>query len=257
VRGGRPAYLCDANAVSAVSERKRHARSLFAGIAADYDRWAQLLSFGQDRRWHDVMIETVAAAADRPGAFVADVATGTGAVAIALARRYPCRVVGVDQSPDMLAGARDRIAAAGLADRIELVESDAEGLPLAPGSVDALTHTYLLRYVDDPAAVLRTLAGAVRPGGIMASLEFGVPRGAALHAWRAYTRIGLPAAGALAGPGWVHTGRFLGPSIEGFWKRHPLDAVLGMWAEAGMERIRARRLSTGGGIVIWGVRAGG
>jgi demethylmenaquinone methyltransferase/2-methoxy-6-polyprenyl-1,4-benzoquinol methylase len=243
--------------VSAVSERKRHARSLFAGIAADYDRLAQLLSFGQDRRWHDVMVETVAGAADRDGAVVADVATGTAAVAIALARRYPCRVIGIDQSPDMLAGARERIAAAGLTERIELVESDAEGLPLPPASVDALTHTYLLRYVDDPAAVLRTLAGAVRPGGVMASLEFGVPRGAALHAWRAYTRIGLPAAGALAGPEWVHTGRFLGPSIEGFWHRHPLDAVLGMWAEAGMERIRARRLSAGGGVVIWGVRAGG
>jgi demethylmenaquinone methyltransferase / 2-methoxy-6-polyprenyl-1,4-benzoquinol methylase len=243
-------------AVSAVSERKHHARSLFAGIAADYDRWAQVLSFGQDRRWHDVMVETLAPAADREGAVVADVATGTGAVAIALARRYPCRVVGVDQSPDMLAGARARIDAAGLGGRIELVEADAEALPLEPASVDALTHTYLLRYVDHPAAVLRTLAGAVRPGGIMASLEFGVPRGAGLHAWRLYTRVGLPLAGAAAGPGWLHTGRFLGPSIEGFWERHPLDSVLGMWADAGMERIRARRLSIGGGIVIWGVRAG-
>ena len=241
--------------VSAVSERKHHARSLFAGIAADYDRWAQLLSFGQDARWHDVMVETLAPAADRGGAVIADVATGTGAVAMALARRYPCRVIGVDQSPDMLAGARERIAAAGLAARIELVEADAEGLPLEQGSVDALTHTYLLRYVDDPAAVLRTLAAAVRPGGIMASLEFGVPRGPALPAWRLYTRVGLPLAGAVAGPGWRHTGRFLGPSIEGFWDRHPLDAVLAMWAGAGMERIRARRLSVGGGVVIWGVRA--
>ena len=242
-------------AVSTVSERKHHARSLFAGIAADYDRWAQVLSFGQDRRWHDVMVETLAPAAGREGAVVADVATGTGAVAMALARRYPCRVIGIDQSPDMLAGARARIAAAGLHGRIDLVEADAEGLPLEPASVDALTHTYLLRYVDDPAAVLRTLAGAVRPGGIMASLEFGVPRGVGLHAWRLYTRVGLPLAGAVAGPGWLHTGRFLGPSIEDFWDRHPLDAVLAMWAGAGMERVRARRLSIGGGVVIWGVRA--
>jgi demethylmenaquinone methyltransferase/2-methoxy-6-polyprenyl-1,4-benzoquinol methylase len=242
-------------AVSAVSERKRHARTLFAGIAADYDRWAQLLSFGQDARWHDVMVETIAPAADREGSVVADIATGTCAVAMALARRYPSHVVGIDQSPDMLAGARERIAAAGLTERIDLIEADAERLPLEPGSVDALTHTYLLRYVDDPAAVLRTLAAAVRPGGMMASLDFGVPRGAGLHAWRLYTRVGLPLAGAAAGPGWVHTGRFLGPSIEGFWERYPLDTVLAMWAAAGMERIRARRLSIGGGIVIWGVRA--
>jgi demethylmenaquinone methyltransferase/2-methoxy-6-polyprenyl-1,4-benzoquinol methylase len=242
--------------VSAASERKRHARHLFAGIAADYDRWAQVLSLGQDRRWHDVMVETIAPAAARDGALIADVATGTGAVAIALARRYPCRVVGIDQSPDMLAGARERIDASGLAEQIDLVEAPAEELPVAPGSVDALTHTYLLRYVDDPAAVLRTLAAAVRPGGMMASLEFGVPRGAELAAWRAYTRVGLPLAGALAGPAWVHTGRFLGPSIERFWKAYPLDTVLGMWAGAGMERIRSRRLSAGGGIVIWGVRSG-
>ena len=210
-------------AVSAVSERKRHARNLFAGIAADYDRWAQLLSFGQDRRWHDVMVETLAPAADREGSVVADVATGTGAVAIALARRYPCRVIGIDQSPDMLAGARERVAVAGLADRIELVEADAERLPLEPGSVDALTHTYLLRYVDDPAAMLRTLAAAVRPGGIMASLEFGVPRGAAPARLAALHTRRPAAGGAVAGPGWLHTGRFLGPSIEGFWARHPLD----------------------------------
>jgi demethylmenaquinone methyltransferase / 2-methoxy-6-polyprenyl-1,4-benzoquinol methylase len=241
--------------VSAVSERKRHARRLFAGIAADYDRWAQLLSFGQDRRWHDAMIEAVAPAAGREGAVVADVATGTGAVAIALARRYPCRVIGVDQSPDMLAGARTRVAEAGLDDRIDLVEADAEGLPLEPGSVDALTHTYLLRYVDDPAATLRELVRVVRPGGVVAALEFGVPGRPVYPLWWLWTRAGLPSVGALGGPGWVRTGRFLGPSIEGFWDRHPLDAVLAMWADAGMERIRARRLSLGGGVVIWGVRA--
>jgi len=117
--------------VTATSDRKAHARSLFAGIAGDYDRWAQLLSFGQDRRWHDLMIETLAPAADRPGAVVADVATGTAAVAIALARRYPgCRVVGIDQSPEMLAGGARRVEAAGLGERIELVEGQAERLPL-------------------------------------------------------------------------------------------------------------------------------
>jgi demethylmenaquinone methyltransferase/2-methoxy-6-polyprenyl-1,4-benzoquinol methylase len=232
--------------------RKDHARSLFAGIAGDYDRWAQILSLGQDARWHRVMIEPLGVG---PGDVVVDVATGTAAVAIDLVERYGCRVIGIDQSPEMLARGAERVAAAGLTDSIELRQGEAERLPLDDASVDALTHTYLLRYVDDPAAVLRTLAAAVRAGGIMASLEFGVPRGAALHAWRLYTRVGLPLAGAAAGPGWLETGRFLGPSIEAFWERYPLDAVLGMWAEAGMERIRARRLSVGGGIVIWGVRA--
>jgi len=241
--------------VTATSDRKTHARSLFAGIAGDYDRWAQLLSFGQDRRWHDLMIDAVAPAAARPGALVADVATGTAAVAIALARRYPaCRVVGIDQSPEMLTGGARRVEAAGLGGRIELLEGQAEQPPLVAGSVDALTHTYLLRYVDDPPATLAALAEAIRPGGMMASLEFGVPGGAAFPAWRLWTRIGLPLFGAPGGPAWVRTGRFLGPSIERFWHKHPLDEVLGWWAAAGMERIRARRLSLGGGVIIWGTR---
>jgi demethylmenaquinone methyltransferase/2-methoxy-6-polyprenyl-1,4-benzoquinol methylase len=240
--------------VTVASPRKEHARSLFAGIAADYDRWAQLLSFGQDRRWHDLMVAAVAPAASRPGAVVADVATGTAAVAVALARRYPCWVIGIDQSPEMLETGRRRVAEAGLEERIELVEGQAERPPLAAGSVDALTHTYLLRYVDDPADTLAALAATIRPGGMMASLEFGVPQGVAVHAWRAWTRVGLPAAGAVAGPGWVRTGRFLGPSIEHFWREHPLDDVLAMWAAAGMERIRARRLSLGGGVIVWAHR---
>ena len=242
--------------VTAASDRKVHARGLFAGIAGDYDRWAQLLSFGQDRRWHDLMVEQIAPAASRPDALVADVATGTAAVAIALARRYPCRVVGIDQSPEMLAGGARRVEDAGLAARIELVEGQAERLPLAAGSVDALTHTYLLRYVDDPAATVKALADAIRPGGMMASLDFGVPRGAALHAWRLWTRVGLPLFGAPGGPAWVRTGRFLGPNIERFWRDHPLDEVLGWWAAAGMHHIRARRLSLGGGVIVWGTRSG-
>ncbi len=237
------------------SPRTAHARELFAGIAADYDRWAQLLSFGQDRRWHDAMVERLAPALPDRSGHAVDVATGTAAVAVAIARRYGCHVMGVDQSPEMLARGRRVVADAGLERRIALVEGRAEELPVEDGTADALTHTYLLRYVDDPAATLARLARALRPGGIMASLEFGVPRGAAYAAWRAWTRIGLPAAGLIAGGGWYDTGRFLGPSIERFDADHPLEDVLAMWSAAGMRDIRAQRLSLGGGVVIWGVRA--
>ncbi len=237
-----------------MTARTDHARRLFAGIASDYDRWAQLLSFGQDARWHDVMVERLAPALGDADATVLDVATGTAAVAIAIARRYSCRVTGVDQSPEMLDRGRAQVAAAGLEGQIELAEARAEELPFPDASVDAVTHTYLLRYVDDPAATVAELARVLRPGGVMASLEFGVPQGAALAAWRAWTRIGLPAAGLVAGDGWYDTGRFLGPSIEGFWAEHPLDSVLGMWAEAGMREVRWQRLSVGGGLVIRGIR---
>ena len=232
------------------SPRKQHAEGLFAGIAGDYDRWAQLLSFGQDARWHRVMIEPLGLGAQ---SLVADVATGTAAVAIDLVKRFGCRVVGVDQSAAMLARGRAQVLAAGLESSIELVQGEAESLPFADGEVDALTHTYLLRYVDDPAATLRELARVVRPGGPIASLA--VPAGGWYPAWWAWTRIGLPSGGRLAGDGWYETGRFLGPSIEGFWREWPLERVLGLWSAAGIEQLRVRRCSVGGAVIIRGIKS--
>ena len=236
---------------AAASQRKQHAIELFDGIAGDYDRWAQILSFRNDRRWHELMIDRLDVG---PSSVVADVATGTAAVAMAIAWRHGCRVVGIDQNEAMLARARERVRAAGMEERIELVRGEAEALPLEDGSVDALVHTYLLRYVDDPAAVLRELARPLRPGGTMTSLEFAVPAGGWYPAWWAWTRIGLPAAGMVAGGGWYRTGRFLGPSIEEFWRRHPLEQVLSWWAEAGIGQLRVQRLSVGGAVIIRGTK---
>ena len=184
-----------------------------------------------------------------------DVATGTGAVALELVRQHDCSVVGVDRSADMLAVARSRIAARGLASRIELHEARAEALPFADASFDALTVTYLLRYVDDPAATLRELARVVRPGGTVAMLEFGVPPAGVVRAlWEVYVRLVLPLAGRLLSPGWHEVGRFLGPSIRDFEARLPLERQLELWSDAGLADLHARRLSLGGGVVVWGRR---
>jgi demethylmenaquinone methyltransferase/2-methoxy-6-polyprenyl-1,4-benzoquinol methylase len=223
------------------------ARSLFAPLGPTYDRYAALLSLGQDPRWRRFLVSRVAAG---PGDRVLDVATGTGAVARELIRRTGCTVVGVDQSPEMLAEARRR-----LGDSVELVEARAEALPFDDASFDALTFTYLLRYVDDPAATLRQLARVVRSGGTIASLEFGIPRGAWRPLWELYVRVGLPVAGRAISPGWHEVGAFLGPSIRGFYERYPLPRVLELWREAGIDDVCARRLSLGGGIVVWGRRA--
>jgi demethylmenaquinone methyltransferase/2-methoxy-6-polyprenyl-1,4-benzoquinol methylase len=187
---------------------------------------------------------------------VVDVATGTAAVAIELARAVPARtVVGVDQSPEMLAAGRARIEQAGLAPRIDLREGRAESLPFRDDEFDALTFTYLLRYVDDPAATLRELARVVRPGGTVAMLEFGLPHGAWRPLWELYVRVGLPLAGRVVSPGWHEVGRFLGPSIRGFYDRLPLTEVLELWRDAGLVDVRCRRLSLGGGVVVWATRA--
>jgi len=230
----------------------REARELFAPLGPTYDRYATLLSLGQDPRWRRFLVSRLAA---QPGNAVLDVATGTAAVAIELVRRTGCSVVGIDQSAEMLAVGRARAMRAGLADRIQFEEGNAEQLRFEDGSFDALAFTYLLRYVADPAATLRELARVVRPGGAIASLEFGVPQGIWRILWELYVRIGLPAAGRLISPGWHEVGRFLGPSIRGYYGRVPLAELLDLWRQAGIENVRCRRLSLGGAIVIWGRRA--
>lgn len=235
-------------------ETAAHARQLFAPLGPGYDRWGNVLSFGQDPRWRRFLVDRTEAG---PGDTVLDVATGTALVARELVRRKGCRVVGIDQSREMLAEGRRRVDAAGLGDRIELVEGDARSLPFADGSFDALTFTYLLRYVDDPPAVLRELARVVKPGGTIAGLEFGVPRGIWRPLWELWVRVGLPGAGRAIGSGWHEVGAFLGPSITGFYDRWPLPSLGEAWREAGVEDVRWQTLSLGGGVVTWGVRSAG
>ena len=238
---------------STPSPRKQHALELFEELPARYDELGAALSFFQDPRWRRAMVATLAAA---PEDRVLDVATGTGLVAQSLVERYGCRVVGLDQSAAMLSRARQKLASdPALAGRVELVEGEAEALPFAEAEFDHLTFTYLLRYVDDPAATLTELARVVKPGGRIACLEFCVPGGIWLWPWRLYTRLGLPALGRLASRQWYEVGRFLGPSIRGFYDRTPLPELLDLWRRAGVEDVRFRRLSLGGGIVVWGRRA--
>jgi demethylmenaquinone methyltransferase/2-methoxy-6-polyprenyl-1,4-benzoquinol methylase len=238
--------------VASLSERNRAARDLFAPLGPTYDRWSRLLSLGQDPRWRRFLVSRIEVGRDDT---VLDVATGTAAVAIELVRRTGCNVVGLDQSPEMLAAGRERVEAAGLSDRIRIVEGSAEALPFPDASFDALTFTYLLRYVENPAATLAELARVVRPGGSMAALEFGLPRGVWRPLWEVYVRIGLPVAGRLISPGWHEVGSFLGPSIRDLHGRLPLGNQLDLWRDAGIEDVRARRLSLGGGYVVWGRRA--
>jgi demethylmenaquinone methyltransferase / 2-methoxy-6-polyprenyl-1,4-benzoquinol methylase len=222
------------------------ARALFAPLGPTYDRYARLLSLGQDPRWRRFLVARVHAGA---GDTVLDVATGTGAVAAELIRQKGCEVVGLDQSEEMLAEARQR-----LGPETRLVEGTAEQLPFADQSFDAVTFTYLLRYVADPSATLRELARVVRPRGTLAGLEFALPRGIWRPPWEVYVRVGLPVAGRVISPGWARVGDFLGPSIRDFYARWPEDRLLAAWRDAGIADVRSQRLSLGGGIVTWGTR---
>jgi demethylmenaquinone methyltransferase/2-methoxy-6-polyprenyl-1,4-benzoquinol methylase len=227
-----------------VSARTAHARALFAPLGPTYDRVGAVLSLGQDPLWRRFLVSRL----PRDGGHVLDVATGTGLVAAELLRQS-FAVTGLDQSAGMLGVARRRLGG-----EVELVEGSAEDIPFPDGSFDHLTFTYLLRYVDDPGAVLSELARVVRLGGVVASLEFGVPGGLARPLWDLYVGVGLPVAGQLVSPGWRDVGTFLGGSIRDYWARYPLDRQLALWRDAGLRGVEVRRLSLGGGVVMWGTR---
>lgn len=230
------------------------ARELFAPLPTRYNLLAQLLSFAQDRRWRAEMVRHVASARPR---LILDVACGPGAVTTRLARTTDARIVGIDLSPEMLRVASEVVAAPAYSKRISLVQGHAEELPFADDTFDALTFTYLLRYVEDPQEVLTELARVVRPGGRIASLEFAVPsRPIWRVSWWLYTRAVLPLAGLLTGGrGWMDVGRFLGPSISSHYRHYPIEWTVDAWKRAGIDHVEWRTMSLGGGLVMWGYRS--
>lgn len=218
------------------------AREIFAPIASNYDRWSAVLSMGQDPRWRARMVDDLDLP---PGARVLDVAAGTGLITRLLEARGR-QVISLDVSAEMLAVAHRRGAAAVLA--------TADHLPVAGASVDALTFGYLLRYVPEPLETMREFARVLRPGGAIGMVEFGRPRGIWRPLWWLYTRLALPASGALAGRGWSRVGRFLGPSIDAFAQRYSDDALIALWQSAGFVEVRLAHRSLGGGLLMWARR---
>ena len=170
--------------------------AMFDRIAARYDAMNRVLSFGLDRGWRRRTVRALAlGAAPR----VLDLATGTGDLAFDIARMHPdATVIGLDPSRQMLAVAHAKRARRGLADRITLVEGDAQHLPYRDGEMDAATIAFGIRNVPDRLAALREMARVVRPGGRVAILELGEPRsGFMAKAALFHTRHVVPRLGAL------------------------------------------------------------
>ncbi len=232
----------------------RFARQLFTPLPERYDRLAEVLSMGQNGRWRRAMVDHIVV--DRPR-LVLDVASGTAGVAIQIADRTDARVVGLDLTLDMLRRGARNVAEHLVEDRVQLVAARAEETPFGDRTFDALTFTYLLRYVADPQATLDELARLVKPGGSVASLEFLLPRSRFWRFWWwLYTRLVLPAGGWLTGGReWFEVGRFLGPNISAHYRRYPVAWTVEAWKRAGFVDVEVRRMSLGGGLVMWGTRA--
>ncbi len=170
--------------------------AMFDKIAARYDAMNRVLSFGLDRGWRR---RTVRALALGTAPRVLDLATGTGDLAVDIARMHPdATVIGLDPSRQMLAIALRKLVSRGLADRVTLVRGDAQHLPYRDAEMDAATIAFGIRNVPDRLAALREMARVVRPGGRVAVLELGEPRrGLLARAARFHTRHVVPRLGAL------------------------------------------------------------
>ncbi len=229
-----------------LDERTRHARALFGGIAPAYGTPAEILSFGQYGRWRRALVRGMGCSSTD---LVLDVATGTGLIARDIEKRYGCRVVGVDQSMEMMGRAE------GLSDR---VGADANALPFHESHFDCLVFSYLFRYVADPPHTLQELVRVLKPGGTLASVEFGVPPSPLPRiGWSVHALGVFPLATRAFGPEWVHVGAFLPHSIVDWANEWPLERQVDMWHAAGITEIKTRRMTFGTGVLIKGRKRGG
>lgn len=233
----------------------KQARRLFAGIASRYETPANFLSFGGFGRWRRFAVRQLrvdfSAAQDQAGRRprLLDVATGTGLVAHEIRQRYGAQVIGVDLTPEMLGFAQSR----GLA----VVAARAEQLPFRSEGFDAVVFSYLLRYVGDPTQTLAEIIRVLRPGGVMVSIEFGIPQNRILRAlWTVYTFTVFRWITGTISAGWRDIGRFLGPSIVEFCRRAPVERLREIWTSQGMTDVQIRTMTFGAGVVMWGRKDG-
>lgn len=177
--------------------KKEQVEEMFDNIAPTYDGLNHILSLDIDRLWRRRVVRVVR----RTGAKrIMDMATGTGDLAIAMARRIAgSHILGVDLSERMLDVARGKIRRQGLDERIVLQRGDAEHLEnIAPGSLDAVTVAFGVRNFDDLAGGLQQIYRTIRPGGTFVVLELSTPRNRAIRWFYAqYSHRLLPRIGAL------------------------------------------------------------
>jgi demethylmenaquinone methyltransferase/2-methoxy-6-polyprenyl-1,4-benzoquinol methylase len=244
--------------VSSQHISRQFAIDLFNGASFKYDVIAQILSYGQYHRWQNQLIRAAVSNGLNTQSTVLDVATGTAGVARQLVRTSACHVIGLDQSAGMLATARAKLnsEADSISRKITLVEATANNLPFPDEYFDALTFTYLMRYVDDPALTMQELVRVVRPGGFVGFIEFHLPRPPWKQLWKLHTGLVLPISGRLISDGWYEIGKFLGPSIERFYANRDIASLRHMLGTVGLGNIEHRLMSLGGGLIMWGRKEG-
>jgi demethylmenaquinone methyltransferase/2-methoxy-6-polyprenyl-1,4-benzoquinol methylase len=204
---------------------------MFDRIARRYDRLNRVMSLGADAAWRRAAIDALGLGG---GERVLDLATGTGELALAIARDDPrARAVGIDPSEQMLAIAAEKARRHGIADRVSFVVGRGESIPAESASFEAAVMAF--------AACLRELARVVRPGGRVAILELTWPRGHLLSpVARAWNRFVVPGLGTILSSSPEY--RYLGRSIRAF---PPAERFVQTLREAGLAGVAHRALTFG------------
>ena len=228
-----------------LTDKGRAIRQMFDDIAPRYDLLNRLLSFGIDRRWRRRAVAELRVPA---GGRVLDVATGTGDVALEIARQTDpsVRIVGADFTQGMLVLGHAKVAASPHAGRIVLVNAACEALPCRERCCDGVTIAFGIRNVVDRAAGLREMARVLKSGGRLVVLEFATPTSALFRTiYLGYFHHLLPRLGGLLSRRSAY--QYLPESVQGFPDR---QAFLAMMADAGLHELKVIEL-TGGIAVIY------
>ena len=212
---------------------------MFDQIAGRYDLLNRLMSMGIDQSWRRKTVTSMALPAR---ARVLDLATGTGDLAMMIARMHPdAKVVGSDPSTRMLDVGHDKVERSGLSDRVTLEVGDAQSLPYADDTFDGCCIAFGIRNVPDRAAALREMARVTKPAGRVAVLELGEPSVgwlspiARFHVRKVIPRLG----GMLSGS---KEYRYLQESIAAF---PPANEFAELMSESGLNVLDAKPLTFG------------
>jgi len=232
-----------------LTEKGRAIRQMFDEIAPRYDLLNRLLSFGVDRRWRRVAVRQLAIPS---GGRVLDVATGTGDVALEIARQTDpsVRIVGADFTQGMLVRGREKVAASPYRDRIELVNAPCEAIPHPEGTFDGATIAFGIRNVVDRERGLREMIRVLKPGGRVVVLEFATPRSWLFRkVYLCYFHQLLPRVGGMLSRRGAY--QYLPESVQEFPDR---ETFLKMMGEAGLTALRHIDLTGGIAVVYVGTK---